>query len=300
MRILVTGASGFVGSHFCALFAQEFDIIALSHINAPNKNLQSVQINLAGEGADLPVMVRASKADAVLHLAAAADPNYCEREPEAARRINVAATGRLAQACAELGLPLSFASTDLVFNGESGHYREDFFEFADTTQEPVCEYGRQKREAELLVLAASPKNKVVRLPLMAGRRIAAQGNSFLENFIGAMNAGHQQFLFTDEYRSVCHVREVCLSLKNILLGAAAGVFHLPGPERLSRMDIGQIICQVYNLNPAQLSPVLHKDVQLAAPRPPDCSMLNTRGKDFTWNPSSLAESLSDEMRAHLA
>src|SRR5581483_5276147 len=84
----------------------------------------------------------ASRPAVVIHAAAMADVDACEREPERAEAVNARGTAHVADACASLGARLIYVSTDYVFDGEAGPYRED-----DPPQ-PLSVYGRTKLAGE--------------------------------------------------------------------------------------------------------------------------------------------------------
>jgi dTDP-4-dehydrorhamnose reductase len=130
---------------------------------------------------------------AVVHCAALADADACERDPEAARRQNVSACESLARTCAARGLRLIAISTDLVFSGERPFWLE-----TDDTR-PASAYGRTKREGEQAVLALCPGAAVGRVALVSGRAHGAPSST--ESIAWALRAGRPLRLFTDQYRT---------------------------------------------------------------------------------------------------
>ncbi len=78
----------------------------------------------------------------VLCTAAVSNVELCEREPAAARAVNVDATLALAGAAREAGATFVFLSSEYVFDGEHGPYAEE------PPRSPINEYGRQKAEVE--------------------------------------------------------------------------------------------------------------------------------------------------------
>src|SRR5439155_1040800 len=124
---------------------------------------------------------RAAGPDAILHAAAVARVDECRRDPDRARRINTDGSQRLAELAADAGARLVLVSTDLVFDGERGHYRE-----ADPPN-PLTVYGRTKADAEAAVLAV-PRTAAARLSLLFGPCLTGR-TSFFDRMLDAVRHG---------------------------------------------------------------------------------------------------------------
>ena len=111
---------------------------------------------------------------AIIHLAAASNPNWCELHPVESQVINTEAPVYLAAYCRDAGIPFIFTSTDLVFDGQQAPYVESW------APAPICTYGRQKAQAEQALLLAYPEAVIARLPI---RRAVAKtrGEYFTTN-----------------------------------------------------------------------------------------------------------------------
>lgn len=290
MRLLLTGASGFLGQTFCRELAAEHDITGLWHSREPRlPGVRLLRLDLTDQHA-LAGLLQRERFDAVLHAAALADPNACQREPELSLRINVQATARLADLCARHALPLAFTSTDLVFDGTAGPYAED----APTS--PVSTYGEHKVQAEAEVLARHPAAVVCRMPLMYGLPVPG-ARCFLDGMLDMVARGETLRLFSDEYRSPADAADAVRGLLLALSSGARGVLHLGGPERLSRLDFGRIFAQELAQTLAQtlakaggwpevrLQAVRQADVPMAAARPPDVSLLCSRAFRLGYAPA---------------
>src|SRR5262249_58599643 len=88
---------------------------------------------------------REARPKVVIHAGAVTTVAGCYRDPDHAWRINTRATEQLADLCTQTGARLLFTSTDLVFNGERGGYREE------DVAAPLSVYGRTKLAAEKAV-----------------------------------------------------------------------------------------------------------------------------------------------------
>jgi dTDP-4-dehydrorhamnose reductase len=210
---------------------------------------------------DVARLFEAEHPSAVIHCAALSRNPDCEANPALARRINVEATAHLAELAA--AIPFIFFSTDLVFDGEKGCYRED------DPLNPLSVYGETKANAEQAV-RQNPLHAIVRISLTGG--ISPKGDrGFNEEMKNAWRAGKTLNLFTDEFRCPAPATIVARAIWDLLQKGAAGVFHLCGAEKLSRYEIGRLLAEAHPELRAKIQPGSRNEYQ-GPPRPRDTSM----------------------------
>jgi dTDP-4-dehydrorhamnose reductase len=286
-KILLTGASGFLGGNFCSLYANAFDIHAVYHSHPVEiPGVKSVKLDICDEDA-LGRWFDEIKPDAVIHLAAFSDPNQCELHPKVSEQKNILASENMASLAAGLRLPMVFASTDLVFDGKSAPYKER------DVPAPVSIYGLHKSIAEQAVLDIYPNAVVCRLPLMYGQSSSKDdsfGNSFLQPMLKKLSAGETMNMFTDEYRTVASARDICAGIL-VCLEERGEIFHLGGDERISRYNFARHVCGVFGFDAGLLIKTKQKDVKMPAPRPKDVSLNNEKAKELGWKPGTIIEEL---------
>ena len=263
-KLLLTGASGFLGYHLLRAFSNDWEIYGITHSNAfdfngatPVKCDITNYIELGNYFDDI-------EPDAVIHTAAIANADFCQKNPELSYRVNVEAGKNLAGICCDFQIPFAFTSTDLVFDGEKGMYSEE------DTKNPLSIYGEQKATAEDEILNIYAEATIFRLPIMFGYPEASEGN-YMRKLIGQLGKGEPANLFVDEYRSVTGAKSIGEGIL-ALLGKATGVIHLAGPERLSRYEFGKRVVNAFGLNPALIKPSSQKEAKNMAPRPADVSL----------------------------
>lgn len=283
MRVLITGAGGFLGGHLLASKPQEVEAVAWLH----RTRIRADVLVVEGDLADPPVrQMTLEEADptAILHVAAVADTGACERDPGAARSVNVDATSALASWAGARNLPFLFASTDLVFDGGKAPYTPE------DPPSPVMAYGRQKAEAEAVVRAACPEATIARLPLLYGASPDPR-----RGLVDALRAGLERRrplrLFRDEFRSAAHVRCVAVALWDFLQARRSGIWHFGGPERLSRVDIARAVAKVWELDPSPITPVDQASVRTTTLRPADVCLDSRRTAAAGYEHGSLEDEL---------
>lgn len=272
-----------MGSNFCQLYSDDYKIYGQYAQHAIHyQDVEAVKADITNEE-EIKDLFRKIKPDAVLHLAALSDPNYCQQNPEQSLEVNVIATEYLASESAQLRIPFVFASTDLVFDGKSAPYKEI------AVPNPLSTYGTHKAIAEHAVHDIYPNAVVCRLPLMYGMGYG-HGQSFLQPMLDKFKMKQNVYLFTDEYRSTISARNACEGLK-LCLENGEGTVQLSSDKGISRYEFGLLVADVFGFDKKLIIKSKRKDVQMPAPRPKDVSMMNTKARELGWQAGEMTEEL---------
>jgi dTDP-4-dehydrorhamnose reductase len=242
-------------------------------------------------GPSLEAALDAARPDVVVHAAAFADAERCERMPERAERLNARATEALARLCRSRYLHLVVLSTDMVLPGDRAWSSEG------VPARPLGVYGRTKLLAEEAALAEAPRAAVLRVALVHGRGFGRRATAS-EGVAWALREGRPLRLFTDEYRSPLDAESVADAIARVVTRGAGGRFHIGGQERLSRHALGLRVCAALGLDPAPIEAVLQASAGLLAPRPLDASLDTGRAqRELGWRPRPLDDGIR-EGRGH--
>jgi dTDP-4-dehydrorhamnose reductase len=220
----ITGANGLIG-HYLTQAAP----VGASHLRV--RALTRADFDLL-DFARVETEFRQAKPQLIIHCAAITVVSEAQKNPALARRVNVGITQFLAELAADI--PLVFFSTDLVFDGRKGNYIE-----TDATN-PLTIYGETKVAAEDIVLK-NPRHLVVRTSINAGP--SPSGNrAFDEQLRRAMqSAGQGMKLFIDEFRCPIPAAETARAVWELVEKNCAGIYHVAGAEKLSRLEIGKLL-----------------------------------------------------------
>jgi dTDP-4-dehydrorhamnose reductase len=282
-KLLITGASGFLGWNLCQIARSQWETHGFYHQHSIEiANVQLDRVDLTDIDL-LTVAIDRIAPDAIIHTAAASNPNFCQQQPDLSQRINVTASQALAQICADAKIPLVFTSTDLVFDGTQAPYLE-----TDPVS-PLNIYGEQKVAAERAILATYNRAVICRMPLMFGNA-PPTATSFIQPWLTALSVGQSLQLFVDEFRTPVSATTAAKGLL-LALTAPPGIIHLGGSERISRYEFGKLMADVFGLDRALLVPIYQKDLVMAAPRAADVSLDSTKAIELGYAPSSLREDL---------
>jgi dTDP-4-dehydrorhamnose reductase len=283
-KLLISGASGFLGWHLCQKARADWDVYGTyaSHcLEIDGVNL--IKLDLTDFQA-LKQLFERLQPDAVIHTAARAKPNFCQQYPRESFEINVTASLNLAGLCNDFAIPCVFTSTDLVFDGLNPPYRE-----SDRVS-PISYYGEQKVLAESGMLERHPQTTICRMPLMFGVA-SPTAESFLQPFIKTLREGKELSLFVDEVRTPVSASTAASGLLLVLEKKLAGILHLGGKERISRYQFGCLMAEVLQLPQARLTSCQQKDVPMSAPRSPDVSLDSSKAFSLGYQPLSICEEL---------
>jgi dTDP-4-dehydrorhamnose reductase len=226
----------------------------------------------------LAAAFRKARPQVVLHAAAMARISDCIRNPDHASRVNAEGSAMLARLAAEVGARLVHVSTDLVFDGGKGAYREE------DAAEPLSVYGRTKRDAETAILAY-PGHAVVRLSLLFGPSVVGRA-TFFDEQVAALRAGRPVTLFVDEWRTPLSLATAADALTALAKSDYVGLIHLGGPERLSRWEMGLRLASRLGADPSLVIAGLRDRAPAPEPRPRDTSLDSSRWRvlfpDLPW------------------
>lgn len=285
-KLLVTGASGFLGWNLCQFAQNDWEVYGtyFNHgVDIPGATLYKSDLR---DFAALDHLFSEIKPDAVIHTAAASKPNFCQTHREESYAINVGVAVNIARLCGESNIPCAFTSTDLVFDGKNPWYQET---------DPICPinyYGEQKAIAEQKMSQIYPKISLCRMPLMFGLPSPASP-SFLQGMVSNLKAGKEINLFTDEFRTPASAKAAYQGLLLAVNKQVSGILHLGGKERISRYNFGLLLTDILQLPPELIKPGKQADVQMVAPRSPDTSLDSSKAFALGYQPLSLREELID-------
>jgi dTDP-4-dehydrorhamnose reductase len=272
MRVLLTGASGFLGGVCAKLLTEKPHIKVTALRSAFRAWPLSVSMPELIAPADLnpqslKVLLAEIEPTHILHCGALSSAELCEREPALATICNFEFTQMLATYARESESHLTTVSTDLVFDGTiappEGLVEED-------SVMPLSTYARSKSAGEQATLAL-PRSAVVRMSLLYGYSPSASPGIFgwMEQ---RLKDKRPLALFEDEFRTPIHVHDAAAALIDLLVRDARGIWHCGGPERLSRVDFGRKITSSLGYDPGLITTTSRLKHTTAPPRPEDVSL----------------------------
>src|SRR5262249_35258679 len=265
MRLLLTGASGQLGSYILRELARQNQQASPWSGSGTGRlfGFELEPVDLANPD-QVSTAFRRAQPDAVLHAGAVSMISDCYRDPQRAKQVNTEGTAILAELAAEAKARLLFVSTDLVFDGERGNYEEH------DKPSPLSIYGKTKAAAEPMVLSA-PRGMVVRASWLYGPKLVGQP-AFFGQMVAALVERRPLALFEDEWRTPLALAAAARALLGILRSDFTGLLHLGGPERLSRLDMGRRLAAYMGIESPLITASQRSSNPAPEPRPRDTSL----------------------------
>jgi dTDP-4-dehydrorhamnose reductase len=244
-KLLLTGASGFLGSYWLNSFGNKYETIALVNKSKLNLPIQTINCDLTNKN-NLAAALQAAAPNIIIHAAAISSIANCQNQNTAAYAINVAASKTIAEYCALHKVQLVFTSTDLVFDGKKGNYTET------DLANPLSTYGAQKLEAENAILQIDSNALIVRLALQVGNN-----ETTTSGVINDLRNKETAHLFTDEIRTPIHVKDTINAIHFLIEKKAKGIFNIGGLKKFNRFELGLYLKEQYNLHQVAIQATNH-------------------------------------------
>jgi len=278
VRIVVTGATGMLGSDLCALLAKQASLLGWAR-RIDDKAIFPMEPVDITKRESVVSSIQRFKPHWMIHCAALSDVDVCEREPLAAMEINATGTENVAKACRDAGASLISISTDYVFDGKlSRPYREE------DLPHPVNVYGRSKLLAEEASLSFPPRSAVVRVSGLFGiardNFVSSVKRAFLSGS-KAMAVGHT---YSPSYTK--DIAQGIWSLLQKLPSGFRGTFHLSNAGGGSRVDVALAIGEILEFPNAEslLAVTTWAALGKPAPRPANSQLECRRFTEMLGTP----------------
>ncbi|WFO75968.1 dTDP-4-dehydrorhamnose reductase [Desulfurococcaceae archaeon MEX13E-LK6-19] len=241
MKVLVTGASGLLGKKLVTeLLANGHQVIAIYNRNPvpiEDPSLEKYRIDIS-DTVLLEDLILKKRPGVIVHAAAYTDVDGCERDKKKAWLVNVEATRSIVRAARVVRAHLIYISTDYVFDGERGYYKET------DIPNPVNYYGLTKLIAEELVGSSDLLYTIVRPSAIYG--IGGSKKSFAEYVAEKLSKGEKVYALVDQYVSPTLNTLLAKAVAEIVDMRPMGIFHVAG-ERMSRYEFAIKIAEKLNL-----------------------------------------------------
>jgi len=253
---LVIGASGQIGAHLLRQLQQVGQSASGTFYRSPRPGLFPLDLR---EEESVFALVRRLEPRVIYLPAGFTNVDQCEVDPGSAYAINVLGTWHAIRAANLVQARVVFFSSDYVFDGASGPYAED------EPPRPLSEYGRQKVLGELGVALNVRDYLIVRTTVVYGWE--EQGKNFVQRLVASLQERKRVRVPYDQIGSPTYAPNLAAAVVELATSGAAGLFHIAGPERVSRYEFARAAAEAFKLDPALIEPVSTPELAQPAPRP---------------------------------
>lgn len=291
MKILITGSNGLLGQNIVKqLVAKNRDFLATSKgsnriSTLEAKNYQQLDITSKKE---VNAIFESYQPTVVINTAAMTNVDACESEKEACWKMNVTAVQYLIDACKVHNTHLIHLSTDFVFDGESGPYKES------DLPNPLSYYGKSKHESELIIQNSNlEKWSIARTIIVYGVVEKMSRSNVVLWAKSALEKGEPINVVDDQFRSPTHGSDLAKGCLLIADKKMNGIFHLSGKEVMSILELVNRVAVFYKLDQSIITPIKSTTLNQAAKRPPNTGFDLTKSrKELGYNPISFEDGLA--------
>lgn len=290
MKILITGSNGLLGQKLVRLFVDEgVDFVATSkganridYLSAPFA-YQSLDIT---DEAEVKAVFEEHRPDTVIHTAAMTNVDQCESEQSQCRLLNVMATENLVKTCEAIDAFFIHLSTDFIFDGEAGPYKED------DQPNPVSFYGQSKWDAEKLVMASKCEWAIVRTVLVFGVTPGMSRSNIILWVKDNLEKGNPLNIVDDQWRTPTLAEDLAMGCYLIAKKKASGVFHVSGDEMLTPYQMAMRTARYFDLDPSLIKKVDASSFTQPARRPPKTGFIIDKARELLdYNPRSFEDGI---------
>lgn len=265
MKLLITGASGLLGAKLSELAIRERHEVYSAYYQ--HKPLYGTPIHLdISDNDSVERTFKKIAPEGVVHAAALTDVDKCETQKELAWSTNVEGTRNIAESCRDHNAFLIYISTDYVFDGEKGMYKEI------DKPSPINNYGLTKLKAEEIVKNLAEDYCIARGSVIYGAIRATGKTNFALWLIQKLKAKEKVRIVTDQWNSPTLNTNLAAMILEVLEQKLKGTFHLAGSTRLSRFEFAGLLVKTFSLDARLLASATTKEMSWLAKRPQDSSM----------------------------
>ena len=256
MRNLIIGASCQLWVYLWNKLNRDHEDVVGTYYSHPVKN--QVQCDFT-DMAEVTKLIQDGKPDVVWIPAALPDVDRCEREPELSYVLNVKAPRQVGEVARDNGAKLVFFSTDYVFDGTSGPYRET------DVPNPLQVYGKHKAEAEEFLIQNAPDVLIIRPAWIYSEE--PNPRNFVFRILQQLKDGHTVRAAIDQINTPTDSRDLVERALAAVNRGDHGIRHMVGPDRLSRYDLTLKIAKDHGFSSSMVEPITTASLNLPARRP---------------------------------
>jgi dTDP-4-dehydrorhamnose reductase len=291
MRILITGSNGLLGQKIVGQLAKA-SINFLATSKGVNRNPSCSNVNYhqmdISNALEIERVFSTFLPTHIIHTAAMTNVDHCEQQPDECNRINFEAVQLLFHAAQKINAHFQLLSTDFVFDGEKGNYKEE------DQVNPLSLYAQSKVNAENYLLASNSLNwSIVRTIIVYGTANNLSRNNIIYWAKDALEKGQELSIIDDQFRAPTWANDLAWACIRICELNKMGIYHISGPETFSIYEIVEKIAQFFNLPTNSLSKSSSLNLNQPAKRPPKTGFDLTKAKtELGYKPKTLEETFS--------
>jgi len=259
MKVFIIGASGLVGGNCLSYFKEKGWEAVGSYFSFQTDNTVFYDTLIPDHPENFDVVDYAP--DVIVHCGALTHVDHCETHEQESYEKTVLSTKNVVALAKQCNARMVYISTDYVFDGKDGPYRED------APVHPISVYGRHKLEAEETVLKEIPNSLVLRVTNVYGDEL--RGKNFVARIIDQCRNKQKLTLKLpyDQYASPANALDIARAMYLLLRDNKDGIYNIGGNEYINRVELAEIVLANFPDAEYEMIPISTADMKQPAARP---------------------------------
>ncbi|MES2847838.1 MAG: SDR family oxidoreductase [Bacteroidota bacterium] len=267
MKILITGSNGLLGQHLIKMLiettAHEIIATGKGECRLPfdiSDRYKYFSLDIT-DALAVNHLIPFHKPGIIIHAAAMTQPDPCELNPVECWNINVTATRFLVSAAESISAKFIYISTDFVFDGTAGPYKET------DIPNPLNYYGSSKLAAEKAVMESGLNWAIVRTVLVYGNILVGNRSNIISWVKENLENNKPIKVVSDQWRTPTYVEDLAKGVLLVVEKNAAGIYHISGEEGMSPYDMATAVADHLHLDKSLMTKVNADTFAQPAQRP---------------------------------
>lgn len=285
-RIIITGVNGLLGQKCLTEFKSGFQIIGVDIQDKPfsDDKFSYFKVDITNREATKDIILN-EQPDYIINTAAYTNVNKAEFEKELCWKVNVEGVQNLAYSAQKTKSKIIHISTDYVFDGKNGPYKET------DSPSPLGYYGKSKLAGENVLIQSDIDYAILRTMVLYGAGINIRPN-FVTWLINNLKNKKKVTIVTDQYGNPTLANDLARMIKKVIEKKKWDIFHASGSELLDRYSFAMKIAAFFNFDSNLIQPVTTAELNQNAPRPLNSGfILGKINHELNFKPLNINESL---------
>lgn len=290
-KVLLTGSNGLLGQKIIDFALQDSTIDLLASSKGPNRHPLSegytyVDLDVCDADA-IRLVLQTYCPDAIIHTAAMTNVDACEAHREECTLLNVRAVEQMAALCAKYKIQLVHLSTDFIFDGSSGPYREE------DVPNPLSFYGESKWHAEQAIVNSGCTFAILRTIIVYGVAAQMSRSNIVLWAKGALEKGETLSVVNDQWRMPTLAEDLAAACISAVKKHAQGVYHVSGKDFMNMVELVEQVADFWHLDKSLIRSISSASLNQAAKRPPKTGFVLQKAiAELDYQPHSFTEGLA--------
>lgn len=291
MKVLITGSNGLLGQKIVAQAQSDPSLEVIACSKGSNRislvsGYRYCELDITDQRA-VSDLIWNLQPDAVINTAAMTNVDACEDDQDNCWKVNVDAVEYLISACQAVNAHLIHLSTDFVFDGERGPYREE------DQPSPLSFYGRSKLASEELMINSGLEHwAIARTIIVYGLAEQMSRSNVVLWAKGALEKGEPIRVVDDQFRSPTLAEDLAEGCLLIARKKANGIYHLSGKDTMSILELVYRVADHFGLDKSIVQPIKTASLGQTAGRPPKTGFILDKAiRELGYAPHTFEEGL---------